>query len=152
MGAHHPQLALTLLELADAHGNQGDIHQKIALLERAIDVQKRAFGDEHLKLVETYTSYSQAFGQLKEFAKQKQHITHAMNIARKRFGDQHIKTVGVLVHVAEANMNTGNIEAAKKQAQAAHDVMVEDLKIKEDHPAVIHSKQILQKLAEMTPA
>ena len=146
MGAHHPQLALTLLELADAHGNQGDILQKIVLLERAIDVQKRAFGDEHLKLVETYTSYAQAFGSQKDYPKQKQYITQAMTIARKRFGDQHIKTVTVLVHVAEANLNNGNLEAAKKQAVAARDVMLEDLKIKEDHPAVVHAKTILQRL------
>ena len=86
------QVAHTLNRLGTAHGDLGDAAKKRELVERALAIQEREYGRDHLKVAYTLMNLGNAYGDLGDAAKARDLLERALEIREGEYGRDHPKT------------------------------------------------------------
>ena len=79
-GQDHPEVAVTLTNLANAHGDLGNYQTAKEMLERALAIQETHFGKDHPQVAITLDNLAMSEAELLDFEPAERHIAQADQI------------------------------------------------------------------------
>ena len=86
-------MANTLTNLGNAYGDLGDHAKKRDMLERALAIEERAYGPDHVELAITLWNLAEANGNLGDTVRQREILERALVINESAYGPDHSETV-----------------------------------------------------------
>ena len=90
-GSDHPEVAITLAYLGNAHQSLGDSQKAKELYERALVIEEKHFGPDHPEVAVTLVNLGNAYRSLGESQKAKEHFERALVIQEKHFGPDNLR-------------------------------------------------------------
>ena len=104
-------MAVTLVNLANAHGDLGDTQTKKQMLEWALAILEPHYGKNHPQVAITLTNLANAHGDLGDTQTKKQMLERALAIQEPHYGQDHPEVATTLVEFNEA-FNQGQFQQA----------------------------------------
>ena len=92
------------------------------LLERALSIQEREYGPEHVEVAATLGNLGNAFGDLGDYQKAKELLERAYKITKKEFGSGHTRFAHVCIGLAKAHGGLKDGVRQQEYAQVAYDI------------------------------
>jgi len=118
-GKEHVEVALTLVNLANAYGDLGDVRQKKTLLEKALAIFEAHYGKEHVGVAITLVNLANAYGDLGDVRQKKALLEKALAIFEAHYGKEHVDVARILVNLAAAYGDLGDARQQKALLEKA---------------------------------
>lgn len=127
LGSEHPDLAVTLKELAGIARQQGDSDEAERLYLEALEINEAMLGNEHPETANTLNSLAVFYRGLGNDVLSLEYAQRALAGARKVYGPQH-PTVGLMtVNVGSMQRMLGKLDAALQSSEEGLAIIVATL-------------------------
>ena len=101
-GPDHPEVAATLNDLGNAHGDLGDYRTKKDFLERVLKIEEQHFGADHPEVAATLNDLGNAHGALEDPRTKKDFLERVLKIEERHFGADHPEVAATLNDIGNA--------------------------------------------------
>jgi len=118
-GSEHVEVALTLGNLANAHGTLGNVRQQKLLLEKTLEIFKHHYGLEHVEVAKTLCNLANALGALGDTRQKKALLERALVIQERHYGPEHVEVAKTLSDLANAIGDLGDTRQKKALLERA---------------------------------
>jgi tetratricopeptide (TPR) repeat protein len=144
-GDVHPDIAVTLKDLARAVADGGDLKQAIPIMKSALAMQRRLRGSEpHPDVAEAINDLAMLLWRTEDYTASEQFFVEALQMERRLYGEKHPEIATGLENLASTLQDKGDLAAAESYyAQSL--AMRRDL-VGEVHPDVAHTMHNLASL------
>ena len=151
-GKDSPEVAKTLMSLANMYGKLKDLKKKKIFLERCYDIYQRFFSDqyhpEHYRIAYVLENLGNTHGELKgDPFYQVELLEEALHSNQQKFGNTHSTTALTLYNLSNAYQAIENFSKANQALSQAyaicHDVYGQQ------HPKTIMIKEALDNMKVM---
>lgn len=119
----HPDLAMTLIHLADLYFAQGMYKKAGPLYSRTLAIQEETFGAEHINVSDTVYRMALMYKLQKKYLKSEPFFLRALSIREGILGPEHNEVGEILANYASLLRRMGRKDEAKKmeaRAKAIH--------------------------------
>jgi serine/threonine-protein kinase len=112
-GQEHPEVAASLVLLADVANRRGESARAEQLALRALAIQERTLGPENLETAKTLATLGVASSLLGDFASARARLERSLAIQEKALGPNHPDLAGILNNVAILLWRIGDLRGAR---------------------------------------
>src|SRR5262249_15540738 len=134
LGPSHPDVAMSLNNLAALYERQNAYDRALPLLERALTIREQALGPRHPEVAQTLTNLAGVYTYKHDFARAEPLFLRAIAIREAAAGKDHPSLVGPLGNLATMYVEQGLAERAVPPAERALAILERTLGA--DHPQV----------------
>ena len=136
-GAEHPDVAMSLNDLAGLYQAQGRYAQAEPLLQRALQIREKLFSAEHPDVAMSLNNLAMLYQDQGRYAQAEPLLQRALQIHEKFFGAEHPDVAGSLSNLATFYQAKGHYAQAKPLLQRALQIYEKVFGI--EHPNVAGS-------------
>jgi serine/threonine protein kinase/tetratricopeptide (TPR) repeat protein len=133
-GDAHPNVAMSLNNLAGIHYVTGDYAGAQERFERALAVHEQALGPEHPDLAASLNNLATVLTARGSYTEATPLLERALSIRRKSLGPEHASVAMTLTNIANVHNHTGNFTEAKAMYQQA--LAIYEVTLGPEHPNV----------------
>lgn len=133
-GEGHPEVAMSLILLADMANRRGDFARAEKLALQALATQERTLGPEHPDTAKGLAAVGIASWQLGDFDRARGYLERSLAIREKALGPDHPDLVGILNNVAILRCQVGDLDGARPLYERA--LRAVERRHGERHPSV----------------
>jgi CHAT domain-containing protein/Tfp pilus assembly protein PilF len=144
LGAHHPDVATVLNNLALLYQKQGNYTQAEPLFQRALSIYEAALGANHPLVATALNNLAELYQGQGKYAQAEPLFQHALSIAEAALGANHSLVAATLNNLAALYQGQGNYTKAEPLLQRAR--AIRERILGANHPDVAQS---LNNLAEL---
>ncbi|HEX8682703.1 MAG TPA: tetratricopeptide repeat protein [Ardenticatenaceae bacterium] len=144
LGSEHPNVALSLNNLAELLRQQGDYAGAKPLFERALAIREKVLGPEHRETATSLNNLAVLLHQQGDYARAKPLYERALAIREKVLGSEHPDTAVSFNNLAELLRQQGDYAGAKPLYERA--LRIQETVLGLEHP---DTAQILNNLAAL---
>ena len=112
LGADHPDVAMTLNNLAFVVHDKGDLKTAIELSRASLDTYTRALGAEHPSVARGMSNLAMWMMEANDFAAAEKLLREALEVRRKRLGPEHADTAATMTLLAGVLIETRRYDEA----------------------------------------
>ncbi|KAH8053488.1 hypothetical protein JL720_14697 [Aureococcus anophagefferens] len=112
-------VAITLTNLGNAHGDLGDNAKKRDLLQRALAINEREYGRDHVESACTLANLGNAHGSLGDYAKSRNVLERALAIQEREYGRDHVQVANTLHNLGNAYVDLGDDAKSRELLERA---------------------------------
>ena len=134
LGPSHPDIAVALLGLAQAHREREQFDEALALLERALRLREDAFGPQHPDVATVIVNIGAVLADRGEFDLSRQRQQQALEIREAAFGPNHPAVATSLTALAQLELMQGR--SAESQRLFERALEIREATLGRDHEAV----------------
>ena len=116
---HKEALVKCYLDLGDFHFNKENYQDALHVYQRALDITRKHFGEEHTRTADSFHSLGNTQYQLGDYTSALQSKQHALDVRRKLFGEKHADTAHSYHSFGVTQHQLGDYTSALKSKQHA---------------------------------
>ena len=144
LGENHPDVALSLNNLAELYRNQGRYDQAEPLLQRSLAIREKALGKNHPDIAQSLNNLAALYYSQGHYNQAEPHLQRSLAIHEKTLGENHPLVASSLNNLAELYRNQGRFDEVEPLLQRS--LAIRKKALGENHPNVATS---LNNLAEL---
>ncbi|PFX24619.1 Nephrocystin-3 [Stylophora pistillata] len=136
-------MSIEYVPLADLYNDLGMVYcfteqhnQAIEQLEKALEILKMTYGEDHPRVPETYNRLGFVYSEIGKYKEAKDLLEKAVHILAKNYGEEHVYVADTCCLLAKANTHNEEYETAKELYVRALKVQ---MKIRGEDLSVAHS-------------
>lgn len=137
LGPHHPNLAVSLNNLALLYKSSGDYSRAKPLYEKALRIKENALGSAHPDLANNLINLALLYKSTGDFHQAEQLLNRALIIQETAFGADHLKVASSLSALALLYQTLGDYEKAEPLYKRA--LSIREKSLGRRHPDVAQS-------------
>ena len=137
LGPEHPDVALSLSNLANVHLYQGRYADAEALYERALQIREQTFGADHPLVATSLNNLASIYKERGQDDKARPLYERALAIRERTLGSEHVLVAASLNNLALIHYNQGRYREAQDLQQRA--LAIRERTLEPDHPDVAAS-------------
>jgi len=145
-GRDHPHVAVVLGNYAVVAGHQSDFDAAEEAVERAIEIQRQALGENHIDLIASYNLQASLLHNHQEYAAAQVHAEKALAMIQKVTGGKHPQTAATLDLLGKLAHDQRDFATSKTYHLRA--LATRQKLFKDDHSGSIFSLHHLGELAQ----
>ncbi len=122
LGPDHPDVAISLNNLALLYETQGKYAEAEPLYKRALAIREKALGPDHPDVAISLSTLAQIYQAQGKYAEAEPLYTRALVISEKALGPHHPEVATVLENMAKLCKKTGRLDEAKRLEARAQEI------------------------------
>ena len=146
LGENHPNVALSLNNLAELYYSQGRYSEAEPLFKQALDLRKRTLAENHPLVASSLNSLAELYRRQGRYSEAEPLLKQALELRKRTLGENHPDVASSLNNLAELYKNQGRYSEAEPLLKQALELRKRTLG--ENHPDVASSLNNLAELYE----
>ncbi|MFT4314720.1 MAG: FxSxx-COOH system tetratricopeptide repeat protein [Wolbachia pipientis] len=108
-----------LIWMSDGYFNLDNPKRQKELLERALPLLEKHYGEEHLKVAMALVSLSNSYAALGDYQREKELLERTLKIEKEHYGEEHFEVAKILVNLSVTYRVLGDYQRARELLERA---------------------------------
>jgi nucleoside phosphorylase len=144
LGPEHPDVAISLNNLAYVYCMRAEYEKAEPLYRRALNIQEQQLGSEHLDVARSLNNLADLYSNQRKYEKAEPLYRRALNIQEQQLGSEHLDVARSLKYLAVLYSNQRKYEKAEPLFQRV--LNIQEQQLGSEHPDVARSLNNLASL------